>query len=353
MNEKLNRLEKWKNGGESPPYLLDISSTNRCNLNCRSCWQRAPRFEDMEYSDEMKDETIKKVVEEALEMDVRRFEITGGGEPMVRKDLTLEIMERIKDGGKEGNITTNGTLFEEKDLDRLMEIGWDSITFSMDGSDRKNNDFLRGKGSFKSIVSSLRYLSENLSDGDRPKRKINTVISKENYDRLEEMIKLANRLNVAIVSFETLTVHSPKGKKLKIEKRDREKLPSSMRSAENASEKYGVETNISSLRKEYFEKSNEMDKVLERKGGEKFSEVACYEPWYHMVVKVDGSVQPCCLYDVKEENVKERTLKEIWYGDFFEKVRKKIRNKNFSKYCKICNASQVTANDEIREKLGG
>jgi MoaA/NifB/PqqE/SkfB family radical SAM enzyme len=69
------------------------------------------------------------------------------------------------------------------------------------------------------------------------------------------------------------------------------------------------------------------------------------------VIKTDGSAQPCCLYDEKEENVRKKSLKEIWFGKFFEDIRNSMREKKFSKYCSICNAGQVFENRRIRDEL--
>ncbi len=352
MDEKIRRLEKWRKGKEAPPYLIDINPTNQCNLNCKSCWQRNPKFKDMDYSDELSDEVIIRVVDEAIEMGARRFDITGGGEPMSRKELVIEVMEMIKKAGIQGNITTNGTLFDMRDLKKIKKMGWDSVTFSLDGPDKKTNDFLRGEGSFKSILDSLRYLSKSSGMNKKPEIKFNTVISNKNYNKLKEMITLASKFNVKNVNFETMTVHSKQSKELKLDEKEEKEFLSSIETVEKIAKKHNVETNISGLKKEYFQRTNKMNKILKKKDGGRFSDIACYEPWYHIVIKVDGSVQPCCLYDLKKENVKDRSLEKIWFGETFSKIRSSITKGDLSDFCEICNASQVIANEKIAEEVG-
>jgi radical SAM protein with 4Fe4S-binding SPASM domain len=94
-------------------------------------------------------------------------------------------------------------------------------------------------------------------------------------------------------------------------------------------------------------------KFLEQstKNYDNFASSLCFEPWWHMVIKVEGSVQPCCLFDSKEENVKNKTLKEIWFGEYFNEIRENMINKKFSAFCSVCNAGQVAENIRIREEL--
>ncbi|MFP4117180.1 MAG: radical SAM/SPASM domain-containing protein [Candidatus Aenigmatarchaeota archaeon] len=349
MNKKVEKLKKWKDGGRASPYVMDINPTDLCNLSCKSCWQRSEEFGDFDGSYELTDKKLREVVDQGIEMGIDKFRITGGGEPFMRKDIVLELMERIKNAGKVGTITTNGTLLDEEDLDLIMDINWDIITFSIDGPNKETNDRLRGEGSFSAIKSSLQYLMKSEREG--PEVKFNTVISKKNYDKLIEIIELANEFEVEYVSFETMTVHSDTGEKIKLSEEGKKEVVREIPEVKKKAEEYGIGTNVQGLKKKYFDKTNDMTEVLLGKEIGDFTNVACYEPWYHLVLKVDGSAQPCCLYDAKEENVKKKSLEEIWFGDFFQGIRKNIKKGNFSNYCEICNASQVMANEELSEKL--
>ena len=94
MDEKIRRLLEWVRGRKAPPFTLDINPTDRCNLKCIHCWQRA--FKHIDSSYELKDEELIRIVKEGIKLGVREFEITGGGEPLMRRDLTLKLMELIK-----------------------------------------------------------------------------------------------------------------------------------------------------------------------------------------------------------------------------------------------------------------
>lgn len=352
MEEKTRRLIEWASGKKAPPFTLDINPTDKCNLRCIHCWQRA--FEKVDSDYELPDEKLLEAVKEALKLGVEEFEITGGGEPLMRKKLTLKIMELVKKNKKFGNITTNGTMFNLDDVRKIVGIGWDRITFSLDGPDATTNDYIRGKGTFENVMKSVNLFNQIKREMKKklPILKFNVVVNRKNYDKTDKIIELAKRVNCSIVHFDSLTVHSKIGKKLKLTKRQEKEFEKHAKAAKKLAEELRIWTDVNLLTSEFLEKSNEMEDILERESNSKdFSSLICYEPWWHLVIKTNGTAQPCCLYDEKEENLRNKTLKEVWFGEFFEKIREDIKRKKFSRYCSICNAGQVFENRRIREEL--
>lgn len=355
FEEKIRRLNEWVKGNKMPPFLVDISPTDRCNLRCLSCWQRSAKFKKIDSSYELPKNKLISVVKEALDFDVREFEITGGGEPMMRKDATLKIMKIIKEFGKKGNITTNGTLFNDDVIEFLVKIGWDRITFSLDGANSKINDYLRGSGSYEKIIHNIKFLNKlkKSFNTKKPTIKFNVVVSRKNYDKLHEIVKLSHSLNCEIISFEPLTIHSSIGKKLSLRKKEMKQLKTSVNKIKRIANNFGILTNIQNFSfNELIMKPKHL-KFLKQstKNYDSFASSLCFEPWWHLVIKVDGSVQPCCLFDSKEENVKNKSLKEIWFGKFFHEIRESMTKKNFSEFCYVCNAGQVSENINIRKEL--
>jgi len=352
VDKKVKRLIEWKEGNLVPPFTLDINPTDKCNLRCIHCWQRA--FKKIDSSYELSNEKLLQTIKEAIKIGVEEFEITGGGEPLVRKELTLRMMEVIKKNKKFGNITTNGVSFDSENIKKIVKIGWDRITFSLDGPDEKTNDSIRGKGSFENAIKSIDLFNQMKKKvkSEVPVLKFNVVVNKKNYNKIGKMIELAKKLNCSIVHFDSLTIHSKFGERLKLNEREKMLFESDAKVAEVLAKDLGIETDINFLNSEFLEKSNEMNTILERESDSKdFPSLVCYEPWWHLVIKTNGTAQPCCLYDEKDENVNQKSLKEIWFGEFFEEIRKGIKNKKFSEYCSICNAGQVFENRRIREEL--
>lgn len=117
---KKQRVADWLAGKERGPYKLQLNPTNRCNLACKFCWLRD--FENIDYGQEVSDRRILELVPEAAEAGVQEIEITGGGEPLMRKGLVLSLMHKIKQEERRGNLTTNGTLIDQTASNSLLDL---------------------------------------------------------------------------------------------------------------------------------------------------------------------------------------------------------------------------------------
>ena len=359
-------LASWARGEPAAPYSLDISPTDWCNLKCHTCWMRNPVFKEEFRSEyQLSDARLLSLIGEAAELGVRHVELTGGGEPMLRRDVVLEMMSRVKQYGMLGSMTTNGTLFDSESVHRIVRLGWDRLVFSVDGPDRETNDWLRprktaGEGEespFGRIVEALiAFQREKSAQGSAlPMVALNTVLSRRNAAEVSRMVRFAARHGVGRVSFEPLTTHSALGAELRLSPEDVRAMQPEVREAARMAAELGVETNIG----KYAEHALVTGKnalpevyaadVLARSG---FLGIPCYEPWFHLVVKTDGSVGPCCVFEDKAVSVKEHSLREIWTGAFLSKVRASMASREFLPWCRTCNAGQLLQNRALREDLG-
>ena len=355
--QKVDTLKKWLKNEKPGPYIIDLNPTDYCNLNCLSCWQRNSKFKgnlDSKWY-ELSDERLLNLVDEGFKLGVKWWEITGGGEPLLRP-VTSKIIEKIKKLGMSGGLTTNGTLFSEKILHDLVKIGWDKITFSIDAPNAEIQNYLRGqKNVFEKCVKALKTIKKLKSEFKKqtPIITFNTVLTNKNYDKTVEMIKLAKEVGCESVNFEPMTLHSKIGTELKLNDQQLKIFQSSIGKTQIIADKLGVKTNIQSFKeKELIEKSNSMKDVLTKEVTEhNFLSIPCFEPWYHLVIKVDGTAGPCCIFNDKKMNIKKHSLNEVWSGRRFNKIRKKIAKKDFPKDCAICNAGQVLTNRSLRKEL--
>jgi len=222
VDEKIKRLLRWARGGKSLPYSLELSPTLRCNLNCLFCWRYGKRVES---ENELRLEEYKKILREAFELKIREIRIIGGGEPLLRKD-TFKIMKEVKIYGMFGYICTNGTLFSEKTIKELVEIGWDHVKFSLHAPDKETQDFLTQHASFEKITKNIKSFVEwkKKLKSEKPKLEIGLVLNKLNFKKIPLMVKLAKKLEVQAFFIEPITVYTKKGKELKLTKEEAEKF---------------------------------------------------------------------------------------------------------------------------------
>ena len=369
--EKYRRILEWFKGNPQPPFKIDIELHRRCNLRCLSCSRRASpdyeRLNEISKSLEMPLEKWLEIVEEAAELGVREWHIAGGGEPMFLPSITLTVMKKIKEYGMLGIITTNGSLWTPKIIEEVVRMGWDRIHFSIDGPNEKVHDYLRQvPGTFRRVVRTLDLLNKlkKKYKTDKPMLNMNTVLSIKNYKLLPEMVKFAKKHGIEFMFVEPLIVYSKYGEMLKLKKRHLREFPSYLKEAIELAKKFGINNNFDGLEKnldlELIEKSSKMNEVVKRdverleklkvKGFlGSFLTVPCYKPWFHMTIKCDGRTTSCDVPVTGGENVKGKTLKEIWYkSEYFRNLRKALKSRKIPEFCAQCNPSHTSQRRRMR-----
>jgi len=137
--------------GISPPNLLVISPTMKCNLRCYGCyaWQYSKK-KDLPY------DVCNRVIDEANDIGLYFFVITGG-EPFCWNKI-YDFLKRHNDSFFQ--IYTNGQMIDNKAAERLAELGNAVPCISVEGFE-KETDERRGKGVWKKIMSAMDALREN------------------------------------------------------------------------------------------------------------------------------------------------------------------------------------------------
>jgi len=96
----------------------------------------------------------KKVAEQCKQYKVPMISFTGG-EPLTEPRLE-EIISLFDTKSTLMSCTTNGTLLTEERARRLKSLGLDSFVISLDGPDPETNDPIRGKGTYKKVMESIK-----------------------------------------------------------------------------------------------------------------------------------------------------------------------------------------------------
>ena len=159
--------------------------THRCPLSCAYCSNPL----DLERaSAELDTETWLRVLDEAASLGVLHLHLTGG-EPMVRRDLTL-LVRRAAELQLYTNLITSGVLLDDRALAELVEAGIDHIQLSLQDIEPEAADRSGGlKGGHEKKLSAARRIKA----AGLPLT-VNFVIHRGNADRTEAMIELAEAL---------------------------------------------------------------------------------------------------------------------------------------------------------------
>jgi len=372
FDSRVERLVKWATGGKKPPVTIELVPTDKCDLNCLSCWRRSWTKKQLQkrFEEEMTDERLLKLVDEAAEIGVVEIAFVGGGEPLIRK-VTLELFKKIKAYGMIGDLVTNGTLFTKESIELLVKIGWDRIKFSIDGPDSKVHDYLRQtKGAFEIANKNIKIFSElkKKLNAEKPRLILQSVLSTENYKKLPDLVKLSHEVGVDEMTLLPLTVFDESMQHLKLGEKQIKEFKSILEKSIKLQKKFGIESNYHEfLNEKYILKTESMDEVMMEEMGKiikeeypkskdtikNFQFLPCYAPWIHITILPNGNIAPCFspwVWNAKV-SIKDYSLKKLWYEEYFDKFREIILKRKLPENCKKCCVWEVFNNRKIRRGL--
>jgi len=184
-----------------------IHLTNRCNLFCKYCEVPAKfsNTKDLPYGKWI------EVMDDLVDLKTKELTISGGGEPMLRFDLLIEILRITRDNGIKTGVITNGSLMNEDYARRIVEVQPDEWRTSICTSDKKTDAFLRGKDLSETSFKGISYLAKwkNKLDSELPKLEIWMLQTRYNITNIQEMIKKADILGANSLSLRM--VNPPNG----------------------------------------------------------------------------------------------------------------------------------------------
>jgi MoaA/NifB/PqqE/SkfB family radical SAM enzyme len=349
MDPRLNNILNWKNGKKMPPVTLELFPTFYCNQNCIFC----PRndLEKEETKTKLTDKQLLGIIERASDLGVRKIDLIGGGEPFRRK-ICIELIKKIKERGMEGYLNTNFSLPNEKDLEILAKFGWDYIKISLHAPNKSHDKITGNKGAFNSIIKNIKLLNDykkNLGS-DKPILEFGPVLFNGNYKYIKKFIILASKLDVGNLFFQPVIQYKDINN-YKLSEKQNSFLVKRLKEYEILAQKLNVNINLRSLlENELIEKSNKRE--IENK-----NDVYCYEPWLHMTIWPNGTYSTCSFPHISNRgtlgiiNDKNDSLKDVWYGDYFDKIRKDIKKGNVPEHCKRCVANVVLGNKKLKEQI--
>jgi len=157
---------------------LQLDVTSQCNLRCKTCYFFK---EGSHLADNMSIQEIEQLFQKYRKQDIYQIWLFGG-EPTLREDI-IDLASRyfpILTIISNGQIKVSPTYKKAK------------LHISLDGLE-KENDYLRGKGSFQKIINNYR--------GDK-RVVFNVTITKMNLPTLDELIRYVKSLKTAGIGFQ-------------------------------------------------------------------------------------------------------------------------------------------------------
>lgn len=288
----------------SNPLLVIAELSYKCPLHCPYC-SNPLAIGDAKYADELSTEDWCRVFHEAADLGVLQLALTGG-EPLVRKDAE-ELVRASTEAGLYSNLITAGTPFTRKRAEALKEAGLDNVQISIQDSDPINSDRIAGTKSFSKKIEAA-HLARELGFP----LTINVVLHRQNLDRIEQIIELAEDLDARRIEL----ANSQYGGWALINRTalmpTRAQLDHGEKVVIAARERIGPKMEILWVLPDYYEEYPK----------------PCMGGWGHdaMVITPNGEVLPCqaasTIPGMEFENVRDKPLDEIWFeSDSFQRFR--------------------------------
>lgn len=303
----------------SKPLLIQVESTNRCNLNCVMC---ARPYYDKEKNvlGDMSMETFQKIVPFIKTAEL--VSLFGYGEPLIAKNF-WKFLEICAGLGVATAINTNGVKLDEDTSSRLIDGGLGSLTVSLDAAREATFNAIRGY-SLKKIVNNLVRFKAAKEKRHRttPVVNINFVMMKDNLPELVEMVDLAVMIGAASLTVSNMMVYS---KSLE----------------ERSVFHYMEETKL--IFKEAEKKAREVDLPLMLPDFQK-KVVDCVQPFEMLFINWDGKVRPCCSaafvsdrFSLPVGDLAKEDLGTIWNNRDMARIRKGLIGKGkLAVQCATC-----------------
>ncbi len=174
----------------NPPLAnLAINITNRCNLDCRLCYNIDSL--NRRGGQELDTREITAFLDVAREYTDRRPSLfILGGEPLLAQQKLIDVAEHAVSSSYQTVVSTNGILCSPEFIASARQLGL-QVQVSIDGHTAQLNDAIRGKESFDAAVAGVRALV----DGG-----VYTIMSmichQGNVEHIADYYDLANSLGI-------------------------------------------------------------------------------------------------------------------------------------------------------------
>ncbi len=301
----MNIIEKNFSQYFERPTKVQIDVTNRCNFDCRYCYNKNNDFlGQTEFSDEQLLKLVDKVIEEVNPVVIS----FSGGEPLTRKDILLQAISKLKDKDIYSWLTTNAFLMN-KDLAVLFqEAGLNKIFTNIDSNSQEVHDSLRGFTG--SLSKSLQVIKDMVAVFGGDNIVGTSVVTKKNYKSIVDSAKLAVDLGVSKYHLLDFVPISKESQELMLTREEWLELKDDI-------EQSDIAKNIKlQLCHSFLFMSDEYKKM---------NFPFCMAGRFTMVITASGEVVPCNHLKKKEflcGNVFEQNLLDLWQkSDILRKFR--------------------------------
>ena len=282
------------------PSQLIVDATEICNLACIHCPH--PQFKQSEHyaGCSLTPDLNAKLVDEVAQYGqntTQYIRYASNGEPLTHPHIYEMLKYASRNSGVTVTLTTNGTLMNEKNLEKLLETGVDLIDISIDALTTETYAKIRVNGNLnitRANVIKLIQMSRQIPKA--PKIVVSYVEQPQNLHETQEfeIFWRDNGADDVVIRRQ----HSCSGAKVELAEIERTKNPSEIRRP-------------------------------------------CLYPWERIVLNARGDLAFCpsdWVHGSVIADYRTTTIYETWQGEFYQKLREAHLSNNYRnhQFCGQC-----------------
>jgi len=346
---KIARFLRERTGiADRLPHGAVYEGTMRCNLHCGFCWVGDLLNLEGEWREELPLDALQSAFPDKVGFQINLT----GGEIFMRKDI-FDVLDLFKNKGYScGYLTTNGTIIDDERADALAALAKSGflkhVSVSVDGPKDIHDDARGAKGTFERTAAGLRRLQNAVarSGGTRLPISINTTVTEEGLDALDEMVDVAQELGVDAIGLNHLMYSTPDevDETLRLVGENDPALIQTYVTPNPGLPPESVRQRVSSLAQKCQESNIRFgarpqisDAVLDdyyEPGGR--VEGRCLYPFLNARVSFSGKMYFCPMIRIEVGDLTTHTMEEIWNGDRYVELRRRLLDNTLFPVCQRC-----------------
>lgn len=273
------------------PYIINIETTNACNLNCVMC----PRKQSNRKIGFIDFELFKKIVDESNKHGNKIYTLHKDGEPLLHPKI-IDMIKYIKTKSKGNTIylTTNGHFLDESKAIEIIKLGVEKLNISVGAATPKTYEKVRGSRNLKLVEDNINRIIriKKLMKSKKPHIVVQIIKMEETLNEINTFVKKWEKEDVKVSVWDFLNWGG--------EKKDK--------TMKWANKRY-----------------------------------PCYSLWLAPVINWDGKVSICCIdWNCNEiiGDLNRNGFAEIWKSEKLKRYRKLHLKGEYEKIglCKSCNS---------------
>lgn len=306
------------------PMEIQVEPSSVCNLKCQMCIVSIMRPQAGVTS--MSPSRFRSLL--AQLPSLRAVNLTGIGESLLNRHLE-EMIQAAQERGIEVSFITNGQLLDGERVEKAIQSGVATISFSLEAAQAELYERIRRGASWVKLEKNITLLLEKIREkGAKTTVILNVVLLKESLENpahLRQIIDLAARWGIKEVTLQNPHDLEANGTLVYFEEK-KEALKKIFQELKTYAAARGVNVTLPNIT---------------------LKEGSCYYPWVYPQVTAAGELLPCCLlaqFDKPEMiarqysfgNVFREGLAKAWNGPRAKLFRKELAQRRPNEFCRRC-----------------